>query len=154
MIRLCTSTPALLQCCPLLHTFEHTVDGTACTSVVATALTTQGTESWLAPQAQLRSAATAATDPQMPVAHTSSRRKPSQSKFFWQRQMTSRTSGCHLAEQRAMHSLLRHQTQAVKHCAHTRTNSVNATTMLPPVVRPVSQHASLLQEWPLARLSV
>ena len=33
-----------------------------------------------------------------------------------------------------MHSLLRHQTQAVKFCTHTSTNSGNATTMLPPVL--------------------
>ena len=44
----------------------------------------------------------------------------------------------HLAEQRAMHSLLRCQTQAVKCNAHTSTNSGNATTMLPPAVPPVS----------------
>ena len=44
----------------------------------------------------------------------------------------------HLAEQRAMHSLLRYQTQAVKFYTHTSTNSGNATAMLPPGVPPVS----------------
>ena len=58
----------------------------------------------------------------------------------------------HLAEQRAMHSLLRYQTQAVKHSASLAPTV--ATTMLRPVVLAVSLYADLPQEWPLARLSV
>ena len=60
----------------------------------------------------------------------------------------------HLAEQRAMHMLLRYQTQAVKHSTQTSTNTADATTILPPVAPPVSLYANLPQEWPLARLSV
>ena len=114
--------------------------------------------------AAAKSAATAAANPQMPVAdanpeaHASSKEEAPAIEIFLAD--ADDQSGpvdadiAHSAEQRAMHSLLRYQTQAVKHSAHTSTNSGNATTMLPPVVPPVSLYANLPQEWPLARLSV
>ena len=115
--------------------------------------------------AAARSAATAATNPQMPAAdtndpkgHTSTKEEAPAIEIFLAE--ADDQSGpvdadiAHLAEQRAMHSLLRYQTQAVKHSTHTSTNSVDAATMLPPVAPPVSLYANLPQEWPLARLSV
>ena len=116
--------------------------------------------------AAAKSAATAATNPQMPVAdanpevHASSKEEtPAMEIFLADADDQSRpvdADKAHLAEQRAMHSLLRYQTQAVKHSTHTHTstNSGNATTMLPPVVPPVSLYANLPREWSLARLSV
>ena len=114
--------------------------------------------------AAAKSAATAATNPLMPMVdanpsvHASAKEETPAIEIFLAD--ADDQSGpvdadiAHLAEQRAMHSLLRYQTQAVRYSAHTRTNSGNATTILPPVVPPVSLYANLPQEWPLARLSV
>ena len=87
--------------------------------------------------AAARSAVTAATNPQMPFAdtndpevHTSTKEEAPAIEIFLAE--ADDQSGpvdadiAHLAEQRAMHSLLRYQTQAVKHSTHTSTESVDA----------------------------
>ena len=132
---------------------------------IQTRLRTQPpSEAGLLSIAAAKAAATAATNPQMPAAdanpeaQASSKEEAPAVEIFLadaDDQLGPVDADiAHLAEQRAMHSLLRYQTQAVKYNTHTSTNSGNATTMLPPAVPPVSLYANLPQEWPLARLSV
>ena len=103
--------------------------------------------------AAARSAATAATNPQMPAAgtndpegHTSTKEEAPAIEIFLAEADDQPgpvdADIAHLAEQRAMRSLLRYQTQAVKRSTHTSTNSVDAATMLPPVAPPVSLYAN------------
>ena len=115
--------------------------------------------------AATRPPATAATNPQMPVAatndpgaHTSTKEEAPTKEIFLEE--ADDQSGpvdadiTHPAEQRAMHMVLRYQTLAVRHIAQTSSDSAEAPTALPPVAPPVSLYANLPQEWPLARLSV
>ena len=60
----------------------------------------------------------------------------------------------HLAEQRAMHTVLRYQMQALRHSASADSCAFEESTALAPVAPPLSLYANLPQEWPLARLSV
>ena len=113
-------------------------------------------ETGLLSMAAARSAATAATNPQMPAAdtndpegHTSTKEEAPAIEIFLAEaddQLGPVDADIAHLEQRAVHSL-RYQTQAVKHSAYTSTNSADADTT-------VSLYANLPQEWPLARLSV
>ena len=117
--------------------------------------------------AAARPTATAATNPQMPVmatvdtgVHTSTKEEAPTTEIFLEE--ADDQSGpvdadiTHLAEQRAMHTVLRYQTPtlAVKYINKTSSASTEAPTTLPPAAPPVSRYANLPQEWPLARLSV
>ena len=115
--------------------------------------------------AAARPTATAATNPQMPViatddtgVHTSTKEEAPTTEIFLEE--ADDQSGpvdadiTHLAEQRAMHTVLRYQTLAVKYINKTSSASTEVPTTLPPVAPPVSLYANLPQEWPLACLSV
>ena len=60
----------------------------------------------------------------------------------------------HLAEQRAMQTVLRYQMLSVKRITQASPHTAEPPTTLPPVAPPASLYANLPQEWPLARLSV
>ena len=100
-----------------------------------------------------------AVNPQMPEAtpdapkmHAPNKEEAPTTEIFLEEAVDADIT--HLAEQRAMHTLFRHQTLAVQHAAQASPGSAVAPTALPPVAPAVSLHANLPQEWPLARLSV
>ena len=115
--------------------------------------------------AATRPTATAVMNPKMPAAATSDsgahmprKDEAPMTEIFLEetddRAGTVDADITHLAEQRAMHTVLRYQMQALRHSAPADSSSVVESTALAPVAPPLSLYANLPQEWPLARLSV
>ena len=105
-----------------------------------------------------RPIATVAGNPQMleatpdaPKMHAASKEEGSHHRNLLEEAVDADIT--HLAEQRAMHTVFRHQTLAVQHAARASPGSAVAPATLPPLAPAVRLYANLRQEWPLARLS-
>ena len=115
--------------------------------------------------AATRPTATAVMNPKMPAAatndsgaHMPRKDEAPMMKIFLEetddRAGTVDADITHLAEQRAMRTVLQYQMQALRHSAPADSSSVLESTALAPIAPPLSLYANLPQKWPLARLSV